>query len=95
MMKAEHNDRKNQPKLTINTGLNPYISISAFAEFTNYMHELKTNYFIVNKIVPTNAFIANLTRGNYNLVILTQVKHCPANIVSVPLCVLTGPGPEF
>lgn len=85
MMKAEHNDRKSQPKLTINIGLNPYISISAFAEFTNYMHGLKTNYFIVNKIVPAKEFITNLTGGNYDIVILPQVENCPANIISVPL----------
>jgi DNA-binding transcriptional LysR family regulator len=85
MMKAEHNDRKSQPKLTINIGLNPYVSISAFAEFTNYMHALKTNYFIVNKIVPAKELSSSLTSGNYDLIILPQVVNCPANISSVPL----------
>ncbi|KTD46275.1 LysR family transcriptional regulator [Legionella quateirensis] len=85
MMKAEHNDRKSQPKLTINIGLNPYVSISAFAEFTNYMHALKTNYFIVNKIVPAKELSTSLTSGNYDLIILPQVGNCPANISSVPL----------
>lgn len=85
MMKAEHNDRKSQPKLTINIGLNPYAAISVFAEFMNYMHILKTNYFIVNKIVPVKEFTSNLTSGNYDLVILPQVDNCPANITSVPL----------
>jgi DNA-binding transcriptional LysR family regulator len=85
MMKAEHNDRKSQPKLTINVGLNPYAAISVFAEFMNYMHILKTNYFIVNKIVPSKEFASSLTSGNYDVVILPLADNCPANITSVPL----------
>ncbi|KTC85273.1 LysR family transcriptional regulator [Legionella cincinnatiensis] len=85
MMKAEHNDRKSRPKLTINVGLNPYVSLSVFAEFINYMLALKTNYFIINKIIPGKDLNTSLSGGNYDLFILPYTGNCPANITSIPL----------
>lgn len=85
MMKAEHNDRKSQPKLTINIGMNPYISLSVFTEFVNYMHAIKTNYFIVNKIVHGKDLNTHLTGGNFDLFIIPNLGTCPVNMSSIPL----------
>lgn len=85
MMKAEHNDRKSRPKLTINVGLNPYVSLSLFAEFMNHILSLNTNYFIVHKIISSKDLNTHLKGGDSDLFILPYAGNCPANMSSIPL----------
>ncbi len=85
MMKAEHNDRKSTPNLTINIGLNPYIGLSVFPEFLSYMHALETNYFIITKVESRKELNQSLTGGSFDLVILPDAGDCSANVTSVSL----------
>ncbi|CDZ78457.1 Morphology and auto-aggregation control protein [Legionella massiliensis] len=82
MMKAEHNDRKSQPKLNINVGVNPYVSFSVLPEFINHMHEHHPEYFIVSKIAPGKDRRINLENGNFDLVILPKAGDSSVDSIS-------------